>query len=173
MQCRSNGTCHCRQGFVGYKCDKCEMNYFHNRATHQCEECSVCYGLVMKQVGRCILVTGTVRLCEEIKNITVRLNRKVGVRGRRGETFKNSNICAVMRNNSLYICDKITELNKAKMNIVKISAYITISYHVITDKHHRNVQLRHHEKGNETTRRHFQAENSQPKRKFSPQIQTV
>lgn len=52
MQCRGNGTCHCRQGFVGYKCDKCEMNYFHDRATHQCEECPVCYSLVMKQVGQ-------------------------------------------------------------------------------------------------------------------------
>lgn len=52
MQCRGNGTCHCRQGFVGYKCDKCEMNYFHDRATHQCEECPVCYGLVMKQAER-------------------------------------------------------------------------------------------------------------------------
>lgn len=51
MQCHSNGTCHCRQGFVGYKCDKCEMNYFHNLATHQCEECPVCYGLVKKQVS--------------------------------------------------------------------------------------------------------------------------
>lgn len=55
MQCRSNGTCHCRQGFVGYKCDKCELNYFHNRATHQCEECPVCYGLVKKQVGLCFV----------------------------------------------------------------------------------------------------------------------
>lgn len=51
MQCHSNGTCHCRQGFVGYKCDKCELNYFHDRATHQCEECPVCYGLVKKQVS--------------------------------------------------------------------------------------------------------------------------
>lgn len=51
MQCHSNGTCQCRQGFVGYKCDKCELNYFHNRATHQCEECPVCYGLVKKQVS--------------------------------------------------------------------------------------------------------------------------
>lgn len=51
MQCHSNGTCQCRQGFVGYKCDKCELNYFHNRATHQCEECPVCYGLVQKQVS--------------------------------------------------------------------------------------------------------------------------
>lgn len=51
MQCHSNGTCHCRQGFVGYKCDKCELNYFHNRATHQCEECPVCYGLVKNQVS--------------------------------------------------------------------------------------------------------------------------
>ena len=51
MQCHNNGTCRCRQGFVGYKCDKCELNYFHNRATHQCEECPVCYGLVKKQVS--------------------------------------------------------------------------------------------------------------------------
>ncbi|KAM7392591.1 hypothetical protein PAMA_007618 [Pampus argenteus] len=52
MQCRSNGTCHCRQGFVGYKCNKCELNYFHNRATSQCEECPVCYGLVKKQAEK-------------------------------------------------------------------------------------------------------------------------
>lgn len=52
MQCHNNGTCRCRQGFVGYKCDKCELNYFQNRATHQCEECPVCYGLVQKQVSR-------------------------------------------------------------------------------------------------------------------------
>lgn len=51
MQCHSNGTCHCRQGFVGYKCDKCELNYFNSRATHQCEECPVCYGLIKKQVS--------------------------------------------------------------------------------------------------------------------------
>lgn len=57
MQCHGNGTCHCRQGFVGYKCDKCELNYFHNRATHQCEECPVCYGLVKKQVSVCLFVT--------------------------------------------------------------------------------------------------------------------
>ena len=57
MQCHGNGTCHCRQGFVGYKCDKCELNYFHNRATHQCEECPVCYGLVKKQVSACLFVT--------------------------------------------------------------------------------------------------------------------
>uniref|UniRef100_A0A665WYV5 Laminin, gamma 3 n=1 Tax=Echeneis naucrates TaxID=173247 RepID=A0A665WYV5_ECHNA len=52
MQCHGNGTCHCRQGFVGYKCDKCQLNYFHNRATHQCEECPVCFGLVMKQAEK-------------------------------------------------------------------------------------------------------------------------
>lgn len=98
---------------------------------------------------------------------------KVVARGCRGETFKNSSICAVMQSSCLYICDKITELNQAKKNIAKIAAYITISYHVITDEHHRNAQLRHHEKGNETTRQHYQAENSQPKRMFSPQIQTV
>lgn len=37
---------------MGYKCDKCELNYFQNRATHQCEECPACYGLVKKQVSR-------------------------------------------------------------------------------------------------------------------------
>ncbi|CAB1318789.1 unnamed protein product, partial [Coregonus sp. 'balchen'] len=52
MQCHTNGTCPCRQGFVGYKCDQCELSYFHNRATHQCEECPVCYGLVKEQAGR-------------------------------------------------------------------------------------------------------------------------
>uniref|UniRef100_A0A8C5G955 Laminin, gamma 3 n=1 Tax=Gouania willdenowi TaxID=441366 RepID=A0A8C5G955_GOUWI len=52
MQCHGNGTCLCRQGFVGYKCDKCEINYFHNRETHQCEECPVCYSLVMKQADK-------------------------------------------------------------------------------------------------------------------------
>ncbi|KAK2819369.1 hypothetical protein Q5P01_024930 [Channa striata] len=52
MQCHNNGTCHCRPGFVGYKCDKCELNYFHNRPTHQCEECPVCYGLVKKQAEK-------------------------------------------------------------------------------------------------------------------------
>lgn len=56
MQCHSNGTCQCREGFVGYKCDKCEMNYFYDKATHQCEECPVCYGLVKKQVSLCVCV---------------------------------------------------------------------------------------------------------------------
>lgn len=51
MQCHNNGTCRCRQGFVGYNCDKCELNYFQSRATHQCEECPVCYSLVKKQVS--------------------------------------------------------------------------------------------------------------------------
>lgn len=53
MQCHGNGTCQCRRGFVGHKCDKCEMNYFYDRATHQCEECPVCYGLVKKYVSIC------------------------------------------------------------------------------------------------------------------------
>lgn len=56
MQCDSNGSCHCRQGFVGSKCDKCELNYFHNRATHQCDECPACYGLVKKQVSSQLFV---------------------------------------------------------------------------------------------------------------------
>nr|XP_046224234.1 laminin subunit gamma-3-like [Oncorhynchus gorbuscha]XP_046224235.1 laminin subunit gamma-3-like [Oncorhynchus gorbuscha] len=52
MQCHKNGTCPCRQGFVGYRCDQCELNYFHNRVTHQCEGCHVCYGLAKEQAGR-------------------------------------------------------------------------------------------------------------------------
>ncbi|KAG5834495.1 hypothetical protein ANANG_G00262110 [Anguilla anguilla] len=52
MQCHSNGTCSCREGFVGNKCDKCELNYFKNRATHQCEECPICYSLVRDQAEK-------------------------------------------------------------------------------------------------------------------------
>ncbi|MBN3287850.1 LAMC3 protein, partial [Polyodon spathula] len=52
MQCHSNGTCLCREGFVGYKCDQCKVNYFHSRATHQCEECPVCYGLVRDEAAK-------------------------------------------------------------------------------------------------------------------------
>ncbi|XP_042565356.1 laminin subunit gamma-3 [Clupea harengus] len=52
MQCHGNGTCPCRQGFVGYKCDKCELNYFQNRDTHQCEECPVCYSLIRDQAAK-------------------------------------------------------------------------------------------------------------------------
>uniref|UniRef100_A0AAY4AIB8 Uncharacterized protein n=1 Tax=Denticeps clupeoides TaxID=299321 RepID=A0AAY4AIB8_9TELE len=51
MQCHDNGTCSCRQGFVGYKCDKCQLNFYHNRETYQCEECPVCYGLVRDQAA--------------------------------------------------------------------------------------------------------------------------
>lgn len=50
MQCHANGTCLCRQGFVGYKCDKCELNHYQNPLTHQCEECPVCYSLIRDQV---------------------------------------------------------------------------------------------------------------------------
>ncbi|XP_062845266.1 laminin subunit gamma-3 [Trichomycterus rosablanca] len=52
MQCHTNGTCLCRQGFVDYKCDKCELNHYLNRDTHQCEECPVCYGLIRDQAAK-------------------------------------------------------------------------------------------------------------------------
>ena len=54
MQCHSNGTCPCRQGFVGYKCDKCELNHYLNRVTQQCQECPVCYSLIRDQVPVCV-----------------------------------------------------------------------------------------------------------------------
>ncbi|KAJ3605399.1 hypothetical protein NHX12_027446, partial [Muraenolepis orangiensis] len=46
IECRGNGTCLCRHGFTGKKCDKCQLNFYHNRATQHCQECSTCYGLV-------------------------------------------------------------------------------------------------------------------------------
>ncbi|KAJ3605897.1 hypothetical protein NHX12_027940, partial [Muraenolepis orangiensis] len=46
IECRGNGTCLCRHGFTAYKCDKCQLNFYHNRATHHCQECPTCYGLV-------------------------------------------------------------------------------------------------------------------------------
>nr|XP_006640850.2 PREDICTED: laminin subunit gamma-3 [Lepisosteus oculatus] len=52
MQCHGNGTCVCREGFVGYKCDQCELNYFHNRGSHQCEECPACYSLVRDEAAK-------------------------------------------------------------------------------------------------------------------------
>ncbi|XP_072530162.1 laminin subunit gamma-3 isoform X2 [Salminus brasiliensis] len=52
MQCHGNGTCPCRQGFVGYKCDKCELNHYLNHVTHQCEECPVCYSLIRDQASK-------------------------------------------------------------------------------------------------------------------------
>ncbi|XP_039620329.1 laminin subunit gamma-3 [Polypterus senegalus] len=52
MQCHNNGTCVCRQGFTGYKCDQCQVNFFNDRTTHQCEECPVCYGLVLHEADK-------------------------------------------------------------------------------------------------------------------------
>uniref|UniRef100_A0A4W3K4A5 Laminin EGF-like domain-containing protein n=1 Tax=Callorhinchus milii TaxID=7868 RepID=A0A4W3K4A5_CALMI len=52
MQCRDNGTCVCKQGFGGYKCDQCHTNYFYNSTTFHCQQCPVCYGLVRDQVDR-------------------------------------------------------------------------------------------------------------------------
>ncbi|XP_057674386.1 laminin subunit gamma-3 [Corythoichthys intestinalis] len=52
MQCHANGTCTCRPGFTGSKCNKCQPNYFHNRGTHQCQECPACYGLVQQEAEK-------------------------------------------------------------------------------------------------------------------------
>ncbi|XP_077478681.1 laminin subunit gamma-3 [Stigmatopora argus] len=52
MQCRADGTCPCRAGFTGAKCDKCQANYFHDRGSHQCQECPACYGLVQQEAEK-------------------------------------------------------------------------------------------------------------------------
>ncbi|KAJ3606104.1 hypothetical protein NHX12_028147, partial [Muraenolepis orangiensis] len=46
IQCRANRTCLCRHGFRSNKCNKCQLNFYHNRATHHCQECPTCYGLL-------------------------------------------------------------------------------------------------------------------------------
>lgn len=76
MQCHDNGTCSCRHGFVGYKCDKCKLNYYQNRLTHQCEECPVCYSLIRDQVGeremmKYAKLSVYVMVAQQIKRFTI------------------------------------------------------------------------------------------------------
>lgn len=49
-QCRDDGRCECRPGFVGTRCDMCEENYFYNRTTPGCQQCPNCYNLVRDKV---------------------------------------------------------------------------------------------------------------------------
>lgn len=50
-QCHKNGTCVCRPGFVGYKCDRCRENFFLTAGGTHCQECPSCYGLVKEEVS--------------------------------------------------------------------------------------------------------------------------
>ncbi|KFU87396.1 Laminin subunit gamma-1, partial [Chaetura pelagica] len=51
LQCRENGRCVCKEGFVGSRCDQCEENYFYNRSWPGCQECPACYRLVKDKVA--------------------------------------------------------------------------------------------------------------------------
>lgn len=50
-QCHKNGTCVCKPGFVGYKCDRCQDNFFLTAGGTRCEECPSCYALVKEEVS--------------------------------------------------------------------------------------------------------------------------
>uniref|UniRef100_A0A673BD85 Laminin subunit gamma-1 n=1 Tax=Sphaeramia orbicularis TaxID=375764 RepID=A0A673BD85_9TELE len=50
-QCKDDGRCECRPGFVGARCDMCEENYFYNRSAPGCQQCPSCYSLVRDKVG--------------------------------------------------------------------------------------------------------------------------
>ncbi|XP_013924368.1 PREDICTED: laminin subunit gamma-3 [Thamnophis sirtalis] len=54
LQCHSNSSCDCNKGFVGSKCDQCDVNYFFDPGSEQCQECPLCYGLVKEETGRVI-----------------------------------------------------------------------------------------------------------------------
>lgn len=51
-QCKEDGRCECRPGFVGARCDMCEENYFYNRSAPGCQQCPSCYSLVRDKVRR-------------------------------------------------------------------------------------------------------------------------
>lgn len=50
-QCHENSTCVCRPGFVGYKCDRCQDNFFLTADRARCQECPSCYALVKAEVS--------------------------------------------------------------------------------------------------------------------------
>lgn len=50
-QCHENSTCVCRPGFVGYKCDRCQDNFFLADGDTGCQECPTCYALVKEEVS--------------------------------------------------------------------------------------------------------------------------
>ena len=50
-QCHENSTCVCKPGFVGYKCDLCQDNFFLTAGGTNCQECPSCYALVKKEVS--------------------------------------------------------------------------------------------------------------------------
>lgn len=50
-QCHENSTCVCRPGFVGYKCDRCQDNFFLTADRARCQECPSCYTLVKAEVS--------------------------------------------------------------------------------------------------------------------------
>ncbi|EGW03544.1 Laminin subunit gamma-3, partial [Cricetulus griseus] len=49
-QCHENSTCVCRPGFVGYKCDRCQDNFFLLDGDTGCQECPTCYALVKEEL---------------------------------------------------------------------------------------------------------------------------
>lgn len=50
-QCHKNGTCVCKPGFMGYKCDRCQDNFFLTAGGTRCQECPSCYALVKEEVS--------------------------------------------------------------------------------------------------------------------------
>ncbi|GAB0198623.1 laminin subunit gamma-3 [Grus japonensis] len=51
-QCRKNSTCLCCSGFVGYKCNWCQANFFPDPPSSRCQRCPACYGLVMDKADQ-------------------------------------------------------------------------------------------------------------------------